>query len=303
MRRRRAMEEEEERRRREEAERNREPPKHGYIISLKSAHGNFLSAEKDMGQIVANRDKVKEWEYFIVEPLDHTGIPIRLRTWHGSYIIVNQDGSVSAQKPGTFSPGVEVWYLNRIDKKQNVNLKTGNGFLLKAEQGWGGSVVVSSNNNEDSTVWKMTKVKAVNFRSYFGKWLTAEKKKGEVIADRDEPREWETWTLERAPFGEGPGKAYYIRSYHGKYLCAELKKGKVEADKENPKEWETWWIEKKGGSGDVTLRSYHGKFLCAEKKKGHVIADRDDAKEWETWTMFPKDLTKGAAGGLDWYGK
>jgi len=185
-----------------------------------------------------------------------------------------------------------------------VTIKTGTGYLLKAEKGWGGSVVVTAN-AEDDTKWKMTKVKAVNFRSYHGHWLSAEKKKGEVSADKDHAREWEIWTLERAPIEEGPGKAYYIKSYHGRYLCAELKKGHVEADREKPQEWETWWIEKKGGKGseEVTLRSYHGKYLCAEKKKGHVIADREKASDWEVWIMVVKDLTRGAAGGMDWYGK
>jgi len=261
-------------------------------MALKSAHGTYLCAQED-GQVVANRDKAKEWEYFIIEPLDPTGTVVRIRTWQGVYLHPIPDGRVSVTLPPV---NEDVWGLYKNKADNTCTLRNYFGKYLTAEQGWGGSVVATYDQPVAWSVWKTQKIKAVNIRSYFGKYLCAEKHKDHVVADRDEAKDWEQWTLERAATTSGPGKAYYIKSYHGRYLCAE-KKGHVIADRDNPQDWETWWIEVDKKHGHVNLRSYHGKYLCAEKHKGHVVADRDDAKDWERWNILEKDLSKGSASG------
>jgi len=229
-------------------------------------------------------------------------VTVRLRSWYGQYIHRRSDGAVLQLAPGQ-SLGTDIWMLTR-DPNQNVVIRTNDGGILTAETGFGGSVVIRQDTGTNSgTSWRGIKIKAVHLRSYFGNFLSISAHKGEILADEDKAADNETLTLERAPSGNGPGKAYYIKSYHGKYVTANPKKGHVDATAEQPKEWETWWFERKGEKrgieGSVALRSYHGKYLCAEKgKKGTVVADRDTAQEWETWTIFAKDLTRGSQGGV-----
>eukprot|EP01088_Endostelium_zonatum_P000172 TRINITY_DN1029_c0_g1_i1.p1 TRINITY_DN1029_c0_g1~~TRINITY_DN1029_c0_g1_i1.p1 ORF type:complete len:677 (-),score=250.94 TRINITY_DN1029_c0_g1_i1:115-2145(-) len=298
--------EEEARRRAEEEARRRQqqqqqqPPKKLFVMSfLSKGTGCYITAH-DNGSVVCNSSVAKQWEYIIVEPLDHTGVPVRLRSWHGKYIHHNPDGTVSQYAPGA-GPQTDIWLLTR-EPDQTCIIRTNDGGVLNADAGWGGSVICRQ---DDGSVnvnnsWRGTKIKAVNIRGYFGKFLSVSKK-GEVKADQTNPGENETLTLERAPTANGPGKCYYLRSYHGKYVTAELKKGHVESKTDKPQDWEMWWFEKRGESrgveGDAAIRSYHGKYLGVQKdstfSKGIVEADRNAAGDWEVWTVFHKDLSRG----------
>lgn len=134
----------------------------------------------------------------------------------------------------------------------------------------------------------------VYVRSYHGRYLCAEPN-GTVVADRQVPKEWETWSITKQ------GDNLILRSFHGKYLCAESN-GQMIANRDHAREWEHFLISKNGSN--IALRSYHGKFVCAEPD-GRVVrtppfsfrfmlitnylqvANRDHAKEWETWSVIP----------------
>jgi len=72
----------------------------------------------------------------------------------------------------------------------------------------------------------------VQLKSHHGKFLCAEPS-GQVIANRDQAKEWETWHVERH------GDHVHLKSHHGKYLCAEPS-GQVIANRDQAKEWEHW---------------------------------------------------------------
>jgi len=111
------------------------------------------------------------------------------------------------------------------------------------------------------------------FRTHQGKFLCAEPS-GQVVANRDQAKEWEHFTLIQV----GGGRVN-LRTHHGKFVCAEPS-GQVIANRDQAKEWESWTLEERGNT--CHLRSFHGRYLCADNN-GNVIADRDQAKGWETF--------------------
>jgi len=303
--RRRAAEEEAARRYAEEEARRRQqaqPPKRQYIMSFLSDALKCYITGHENGTVVCNATVAKQWEYIIVEPLDHTGVPVRLRSWHGKYIHHNFDGTVSQLPPGE-GPATDIWFLTR-EPNQTCIIRTNDGGVLNADAGWGGSVICRQDTGgvNQNISFRGTKIKAVNLRSYFGKFLSIDKK-GHVLSGESSAGDNETVTLERAPTANGPGKAYYIKSYHGHYLSAEPKKGVVEAKANQPGNYEMFWIERKGekrgNESEVLIRSYHGKYIGVEKdKKGTTDANRKVGSDWETFNMFQKDLTRGRAGDV-----
>jgi hypothetical protein len=130
----------------------------------------------------------------------------------------------------------------------------------------------------------------VTIRSHHGRYLCGEpgQDKWRVIADREHPKDWETWVV--VPFGD---KVAFM-SHHGRYLCAE-QDGRVIGDRTEPKDWEKFtWVQV--SPGVFNLRSHHGKYLCAEDHRDHwrVVCDRSNASTWEQWTIHPA----GGAGGF-----
>jgi len=71
----------------------------GNRIALRGHHGKYLCAEGN-GSLICNRDKVGDWEKFVVERINPQ--QIRLRTAHGKYVSIQIHGQGSAQQT---SPG------------------------------------------------------------------------------------------------------------------------------------------------------------------------------------------------------
>jgi len=114
-------------------------------------------------------------------------------------------------------------------------------------------------------------------RSHHGRYLCAEPN-GKVIADRNDPREWEHFTVTSL----GGGKIALL-SHHNQYLCVEKDLKTIVANRSAAREWETLTPVHIGGSG-WALQTYWGTYLCAETNYT-VNGDRRVAKEWETWQI------------------
>ncbi|ELR10967.1 fascin subfamily protein [Acanthamoeba castellanii str. Neff] len=112
--------------------------------------------------------------------------------------------------------------------------------------------------------------------SSHGLFLSAEPS-GRVVADKEEPKEGETWYMTRT------NQRVTLMSAHGKYLCAEPS-GRLVADRDRPVVWEYFLIESHGSL--VAFRSHHGKYVCAEPNY-EVLANRIAVETYECWDVIP----------------
>ena len=100
------------------------------IVSLRSVHGKFLSAQPD-GRAEWNRDVALDWELFDVE-LRHGG-KIALKGFHGMYVSAQPDGSVQINRRAAPPGG---WEEFTVEARGNnvICLKSCHGKYLSAQQ-------------------------------------------------------------------------------------------------------------------------------------------------------------------------
>ncbi|KAL0489545.1 O-mannosyl-transferase [Acrasis kona] len=136
----------------------------------------------------------------------------------------------------------------------------------------------------------------INLASIHLKTITAEPH-GEIVADRFEKREWETFTIAGGPIGTTVqyGSGIQLVSHHGTLITA-TPDGAVVGNREAAAEWETFRIlpghgsvNTEGGihSADrISLFSHHGTYICHEEHKKNLVCDRRECGPWETFTIF-----------------
>ena len=82
------------------------------------------------------------------------------------------------------------------------------------------------------------------FKSCYGKYLCSEgnvfKKWYSVIADRENPKDWEHWVMEKVC-----GDVFALKSRWGMYLTVN-EKGEPNSDKKDITSWEEFTLEKVG---------------------------------------------------------
>jgi len=138
------------------------------------------------------------------------------------------------------------------------------------------------------------------------KYLCAEQY-GNVVCNRDQPAQWETFTIESAAkrFGEELryGDRIGLRSAHGKLVCAEPSSVVCNRDSLGP--WEQFTLVDPANTYSnniipqwgslVALRSDHGKFVTFEYN-GQVTAFRDQPGQTEqfhaTAAGLPGDINQ-----------
>lgn len=123
----------------------------------------------------------------------------------------------------------------------------------------------------------------VALRAYNGQYVSAEGGGGaEVVANRDEVGEWETFELI-----ELEGTKIALRAYNGQYISAEGGGGgEVVANRDEIGEWETFDLVELGDN-KIALRVYNGQYISAEGGGGaEVVANRDEVGEWETFELI-----------------
>jgi hypothetical protein len=214
-------------------------------VNIKSAHGKYLCS--DNGKAVVNRDAAKEWELWTL--VEVAGSKIALRDFKGKYLCVEGPSNIP---------------VNRDEAKE-----------------WEALVPQIKLSQDEASVAQHYG-KGIAFKTAHGKYLCAEPS-GQLVADRAEAKEWETFTVTRVT-AWNPHSPLNIRSHHGKYLASEDNKAIVNRD--SAREWEQWTMVPLGGH-HVALRDYRGKFLCVEPS-GAIVVNRPHAREWETLTLVAK---------------
>lgn len=104
---------------------------------------------------------------------------------------------------------------------------------------------------------------------------------GEVVANRDQIKEWETFELIQLEGGK-----VALRANNGQYLSAAGGGGgKVLANQLHIKDWEIFEMIG-AGPNQVALRTHNGKYVCAEGGGGRELAaNRSTIGPWETFTL------------------
>jgi hypothetical protein len=128
-------------------------------------------------------------------------------------------------------------------------------------------------------------VKKINLKASNGKFVCADMKNGnKLVGDRNEAKEWETFTL--IDLGN---KKVNLKASYNKFVSADKPSGDVLiANRDNAKEWETFEMIDMGNN-KVSFKAYNGKFVsCDQANKNNLFANRDNPKEWETFEIIYK---------------
>ncbi len=103
---------------------------------------------------------------------------------------------------------------------------------------------------------------------------------GELVANRDQIKEWETFELIQLEDGD-----VALRANNGQYISAVGGGGgKVLANQSHIKDWETFQLIGVGAN-QVALRTHNGKYVCAEGGGRELVANRPTIGPWETFTL------------------
>lgn len=129
----------------------------------------------------------------------------------------------------------------------------------------------------------------IALRAYNRQYLCAEMGGGrEVVANRNEAHEWETFRL----IGLGNGSVA-LKAHNGQYVCAEMGGGReLVANRNEIHEWETFELIGLG-NGKVAFKAHNGQYVCAEMGGGReVVANRNEIHEWETFELIELEEVK-----------
>ena len=106
-----------------------------------------------------------------------------------------------------------------------------------------------------------------------------------ILANRDNPSDWERFVLTRNSDGSISMKS----RVNGRYLSADIDAdGHLNARAEHIDEWEKFWLSKRANDGHYVLRSCANmKYVSVDSRSGQVIAQASVAGEWEWLTITP----------------
>jgi hypothetical protein len=140
----------------------------------------------------------------------------------------------------------------------------------------------------------------IALRAVNGQYVCAEDSGGrEIVANRGERREWETFILIRLHDGK-----VALQANNGQYVCAEGGGGGlVVANRNAIGPWESFTPVHRG-DGKVALQASNGQYVCAEGGGGGlVVANRNAIGPWETFTLEILQLpeTRDIEAGPIWH--
>lgn len=253
---------------------------------LKTCYGKYLSSWKNRSYIIdANCDVPSIRATFgFIKKEDKK---IALRTFHGKYVCVESNGSVTANKDKDLK-GIEIFVVEKIGENK-IALIASNGKYLSA--GEGGTlttkIVEKGQDIPEDAVFTFASTsfmaKKANFQSAYGKYLSVQEN-CTIKAASDVASAYETFDV----IEKGEEKIA-LRAFHGKFVCAESN-GNIIANRNIASTWETFDVIKIA-EGMVALRTYHGKYLSAQPD-GTLKASSDEINVQETFsiTVFERCL-------------
>ena len=106
-----------------------------------------------------------------------------------------------------------------------------------------------------------------------------------IMANRDNPSDWEKFVLSRNADGTVSVKA----KVNGKFLSVEAEAdGRMNAQADEIREREKFWLARREDNGRYVLRSFANmKYVSTDPDTGLVAAQSDVAKEWEWLNIAP----------------
>jgi hypothetical protein len=265
-------------------------------ITLKAYNGQYVCAEGGGGgQVVANRGEAREWETFTMIRLPGEN-KVALKAHNGQYVCAEGGGGGQVVANRGEAREWETFTMIRLPGENKVAFRAYNGQYVCAEGGGGRELVA---NRGEAREWetfilndasmmpalKPVAERKIALRAYNGQYVCAEGGGGgQVVANRGEARQWETFRIIKLP---GENKVAF-KAYNGQFVCAEGGGGgQVVANRGEAREWETFTMIKLPGENKVAFRAYNGQYLCAEGGGGReLVANRPAAREWETFTMI-----------------
>lgn len=288
----------------------------GQKVTLKSHHGKYLCVEPN-GRMRANRDSAPAggWECFSIVKHDaegagdndfvfqthhgtilssNNGEPILcgnasflssilskyyLKSVHGKYIAIQEDGSVVADRDDIVDGDTETSLGISMDILGSTSIQSiSNGKYISAQND--GTLICDRDTGDGP--WEKIHIRlgptGFCFQSCHGKYLSAQDDECTMMWDRDTVGSWECFEgiIPVALFAS-PG-----------CLVTSEKNGHLKFNRHSISSWETWYccVEEQGQK--VTLQNYHGKYLCCNES-GEIWANRDDVGPWETFSIVENE--------------
>ncbi|XP_063683403.1 uncharacterized protein LOC134817951 isoform X2 [Bolinopsis microptera] len=217
-------------------------------VAFRSHYGKYLSAQPN-GTLEWNRGGSPNiWEFFHVGRVADGRIT--LLSYHGKYVSAQPDGRIEVNREGaaawehfsvTEGPSAAACAAAcaaaSADSPDHADSVTGKVFL-QGHHGYFVSANATCQVNDCGSSETIDVIKispnVVAFRSYFGKYLSAQKN-GSLQWNRDSAKDWEQFTVNKVN-----GK-YTFRSSHNKFISAQPKGG-LEVDRNNEDIWEQFKV-------------------------------------------------------------
>ena len=294
-------------------------------ISLRTTNGHYLVASDASRnyEIRATATGVGYWETLTVESVTgesvrtiRSGDRIRLRTFHGRYLMARNNGGGDLTGEATKGREWETFIIEKvsgggpIEQGDRVTLRANNNTnFVMAVDGGGRDVTVSSSQRaawETLTV-EFENARLVRLRTFRGSTVAASGGGGDVVlAAALSFGEWRTFTLLNATRRDGfmDGDEVALQTFSGNFISAEGGGGGALFARANRREQnETFTIRKTGGgaigpSDAVWFETANGRnFLMAVNGGGGLInAASSSPREWETFTLEPAENRPTPAG-------
>lgn len=264
-------------------------------VFLKTYNGHYVGAAGSGGrEVVANRIQPRERETFKL--IRMAGNKVAFKAYNGQYVCAEGGGGREVVANRSQVREWETFTLVTLPGNNKIALKAHNGQFVCAESGGGREVVA---NRSAAREWEtftlinaslpvqnvQSSEKKIALKAHNGQFVCAEGGGGrELIANRSQAREWETFTLVTL----SDNNKIALKAHNGQFVCAEGGGGReVVANRSEIGQWETFTLVTLPGKNKIALKTHNGLFVCAEGGGGReIVANRQEAREWETFTMI-----------------
>ncbi|WP_432401504.1 stalk domain-containing protein [Wukongibacter sp. M2B1] len=263
------------------------------IIAIETYNGKYLCAEGGGGgRVVANRDKIGEWESF--ELIDLGDSRFALKTYNGKYLCAKNSGDKDVVADRREVNEWEIFELVYLDDDEFA-IKAHNGKYVCAENGGGGEVVA---NRDKIGKWETFKIvkSSVSFpklklpskialQAYNSKYLCAEDGGGEEVhAASNRVSNWEKFRVVQST-----NRRIALRVYNGRYIDVQSKRsGEIEADSSRIDDSSKFEVIELGNN-KIALKAYNEKFLGIEDEDKELAASFEEVSKKTIFKLVDVD--------------
>ena len=253
-------------------------------VAFRAVNEQYLCAENGGdGELMVNRSEIVTWETFQMLPVGAN--KVALIAYNGQYLCVKERPNREIITNKVCRQDWEIFTLEELSHRKTA-LKTKNNRYLYAEDGGGGKLLVADDLDcgwEVFTIIRLDTGRQIALRASNGKYVGIKRNTGdELVADRSQLEEWETFDLVDLENGK-----VALRAYDGHYISAEAGGGReLFADRIMIAGWQSFEIEDLG-QNNVALKAANGQYVGVENDAGRkLVADRDHLSRWETFSLI-----------------